>query len=706
MASEEFNENKSPLNLVAYPARDFNTNFDFVQRRLREMYGTVYNDFVRSSEGIMLVHLFSYGFAQLNWYLARQASDTYLSTARTNSAVAKIAGQLGYKVRGASASSGDLTLTFAATAVDANIPQGFKFAGPRGLTLEATANVFVPAGSTTATVNVTEGIAKERSFTSDGSVNQEFVLTGANDTTFVAFGNVRLFVNGAEWTENDFLTFDQTDQFEVDYTVAPPVVRTGDGFAGNIPASGVEVVARYRLVSGELGSIQQSGADELITATDPFLVDGTAVPVVTTAPNGVNGGSNPESLVSVKRSAAGYFGARGVTVTVEDYKSLVNAFTDPTFGAVAQGYAAVVRETGNDFETTARTNSIVSSSGTLSGDLAAKQIAVDGLQATATTGATDANTAAADVETANTAIAASGTVVSGEAASVNNQGAIIEANIARIESLIVDLTALIDTSAATAVQKDGMKGVVNQIEDLLTGTNSISLATSSVKASAGTLTSEAQSISSQSTAITTALASLSTALTSVTTSVASIGVEVADISSLAAASDTSINTDVTALLLHLGVLFDDGCRSNVVNVPILTKNSDGFYTGPSSGLIAAVQTYLDGIKEVTQQVNVVSGAPALIPAEIQVKVGLESSLVESDVFAAIEAAIDVILKDRAFNVPLKLSDIYDIVDVTSGVTFSNILITGPTDRLDPDGNLVPGELEIVTKGSITVSKAA
>jgi hypothetical protein len=706
MSSEEFNENKSPLNLVAYPARDFNTNFDFLQRRMKEKFAGTFNDFVRSSEGIMLVHLFSYGLAQLNWYLARQASDTFLDTSRTDDAVARHASQLGYKVRGAAASSGDLTLTFDATSVDAIIPKGFKFSGPRSLVLEATAEVFVGAGSTSATVSVTEGVSSQLTFTSDGLENQVFRLTGASDGSFVAYQNVQVSVNGFPWTESPFLTFDKTDQFEVDYTSDPPVVRTGDGSAGNIPADGVEVFVQYRRVSGSAGSIQESGPDELITASDTFLVDGAAVPVVVSAPDGIVGGSDPESRISVKKNAAGYFGSRGVAITTTDYQSLVNSFADATFGAVSQGYAAVVRESGNDSTTTTLTDSIVQSIALLDNSASSAQVAVDTSQTAIdadTVAVTDASAAAT---TSNTAISESSTAVLGEAQSLNSQGNIVEGNVASIEDIIVSLDAAIDASSATPVDKDLMKGQTKRISDLLSGTNGISNAASVVKASSGTLTAESDSITTETTSITASLAAIDTGLASVGTQVGLIDTETSELASSTTATRTSIDADVNSLLLHLSELFDESCRSNVVNVPILSTNSDGFYTGPSSGLIAAVQSYLDGIKELTQQVVVVSGASALIPAVISVKVGLESSLVESDVIAAVGAAVDLALKGRAFNSPLKLSELYDIVDATNGVTFSNIEITGPTDRLDSDGNLVPLELEIVTKGSVTIMKAA
>jgi hypothetical protein len=134
------------------------------------------------------------------------------------------------------------------------------------------------------------------------------------------------------------------------------------------------------------------------------------------------------------------------------------------------------------------------------------------------------------------------------------------------------------------------------------------------------------------------------------------------------------------------------------------KDSDGFYTGPSSGLVNALQSYLDGIKDVTHSVRVVNGAPLLIPADIVAYVSINFGFVASEVLANIEFGFNSLLKNRKFAAPMYLSDLYAITDQIAGIDHINIEITGPTNRIDSYGNLVPQQLEIVTKGVVTITQ--
>jgi hypothetical protein len=165
----------------------------------------------------------------------------------------------------------------------------------------------------------------------------------------------------------------------------------------------------------------------------------------------------------------------------------------------------------------------------------------------------------------------------------------------------------------------------------------------------------------------------------------------------------AVTNGESALIAHLNTLFSADCKVNQVNVPILVLGTDGFYAGPSTGLVRAVQTYLDEVKDVTHQVSVISGADSLIGAHIQVTVKFSSAFVESELKSNIESGIDGLLKGRDFNESLYLSDLYDALEPIAGLEYVNIEITQPADHLDLKGNLIMGELEIVTKGSVTIT---
>lgn len=709
--AEEAFRDQVPILDVVYSSRDFPTFFDGILRRLKENFSEEeYNDLAATAVAIIQIHLMSYGLSQLSFNLDRVAADAYLVTSRTLAAATRHTEQLGYKIPPAAASSGDFEVQMDPTdvPVQSSIAKNHRFEATGGRVFQATDEVIIPASSSSVTVGVTQGEAREVSFTSDGTANQIFTLPGIVEDTYLSGAHTKVFVNGELWTKNDFLTFETTNQYEVAETADPPELKFGDGFAGNIPPNGADILVQYRVISGPDGNISSVTDPDAttISSTDPVVVSGNSITVTVIAPDGTSGGATPQSLDQVKKLAPLTFGSRGVAVTTEDYQALVNAFQDPTFGAVAQGYAADVRNTGNDSITTTLDASVRSAIEDLRLSIVSKQTTLDASSASLTSERNDIETAADAIETENTTLIASATSVLALARTVNDSSKVITGNTDSMDSLLDDLQAEIDGAADTAT----MTTLVSQIRAFLNGAAGITIENATIAGAASSLTTESETITGSTTVITTQLAAIDAALTQIDTDLAAIDSEISTILTETEAAETSINTDMNSLLAHLDDLFDSDCKANLVQVPILAVGSDGFYTGPSSGLIAAVQTYLDGIKEVTQYVNVISGANSLLAADITVKVKFSNELIEPETRANIEAVIDDVLKGREFNKALRLSSpdsgdgLYDLVNPIEGIDYVNIEITAPTANLDTDGNLIPGELEIITKGTVTIEK--
>jgi hypothetical protein len=203
--------------------------------------------------------------------------------------------------------------------------------------------------------------------------------------------------------------------------------------------------------------------------------------------------------------------------------------------------------------------------------------------------------------------------------------------------------------------------------------------------------------------ITTLNASISANDTTMAANAVTIATAVDRIETAETTLDTEIANDEIALLAHLDTLFSADCKVNLVQVPILVTGGDGFYTGPSTGLVRAVQSYLDEIKEVTHLVEVVSGSTNLVPAYIEIEVKYDNTVVQSEVKASIEAGIDDILRGRDFDTSLYMSDLAAVLDAIDGYEYVNTSITAPASHIDGDGNLIVAELEIVTKGGVTVT---
>lgn len=697
--SNEYLEQKKALNQVLFSAKDFPSIYDSLLARLKEQYGEEYNDFASSSIGILFVNLMSYATSQLSWYLDRQASDTFLSTARTLSSATKLANQIGYKVKPASSSTVDLSLEFDPLEFDGTIPLGFKFKGPNNLTFSATNNVLIASGSTSVVINVSEGEEREVTFTSNGLENQIFQIGGLGNESYIADQSIRLYVNGQEWEEKDFLVFEKTNQFEADYTTSPPRVILGDGFAGNVPLKGSTLRIKYRVISGFSGNVK-SGT--ITSATDEFLVNGEAVTFLSVNNvEGSSGGDNPESLESIKRNAPLVFQSKGSAVTQNDYDALINSFSDPTYGSVSKGYASVVRSTSLDIQLSRLIsefeNSVSQSRGSITdinndslSTISAAQSVISGITGSPSSikGKVDSTVTLNDDSKA---------IVT----EISNRSSEVEATCTSIDSRG---TSLIEQIVASTISVGLVNSFTNTIEEIKSDAQRAKAKASQIGGFVTTVLSNCASIKTSSNEVSVEALGIETAIASVSSDLNIISSNVSNVASLILEESASMTTNKANLTNYLNGLFSNDCKSNLVKVPILVKGGDGFYRGASSGLVYALQSYLDDRKEITHVVSVFSGEHALVNAEINVNVKINSSYVVSEIRANIESGINELLKDRAFNEDLYLSDLYSISEAIDGIDYINIEILGPNLKLDQKGNLIVNELEIISKGSLAVTE--
>jgi hypothetical protein len=175
--------------------------------------------------------------------------------------------------------------------------------------------------------------------------------------------------------------------------------------------------------------------------------------------------------------------------------------------------------------------------------------------------------------------------------------------------------------------------------------------------------------------------------------------------------ETSIETELQAIFDHVDDFLASDCKSNLVQVPILTTDVDGFFQAPSTALIRSLENYLRARKEVTQVVEVVSGEAWLVGAVITGTIGVIEGYVQATVLSNVQKAIDDLLRDRRFGDSLRLSDIYTSIQPdpltgvggVDGVDYAVFEITGPTAFLNSNGNLVISEKYVITKGSVTLT---
>jgi len=724
------------INRVQYSGLDFSTIEDDLLGRLQIQFATTFNDFSLSSLGIMLLDVISFGLDTLSFYLDRRATDNFLATARTRKSVAKLTRQLGYKMRPATAASADLNVFLQSTyAFDVTIPKGFQFKGPTDdLVFEAAESVTFPAGWAIAsflTVPVYQGETFSETFTSDGTANQVFQLRRVPDGSFVVSGSVIVTVAGATFTESDFLEFDTTDQFEVGYNDDPTTIRFGDGIAGNIPASGASIVVTYIASKGKSGKVS---ADTIQSEVTPLVVSFTTIPLTVTNPLSSEGGDDPEDLEHAKSFAGKVFKSRQVAITAEDYMALAGSFADPLFGRVAVAHALSARSAATDLElqsylttiqdaVNACVNTVVGIP-TPPGAISTLESGFTSIVATLSTAASNLLSTLTAIAADSAAIASDATAALATAKTTKNRTADVTGNATLIQSQATTLQ-----SALAAVASGGLdtlttttkNSLLDIVTDILGMVANVSSSGSTISANLDSIITNVEDISAKSADIGADLVTSGTQLTAAATQRSSIlavlgagGIAPTGLYAQTAAISGSINTELittidtnlTNINDHVNKIVSADCKANVVNVPILAKDSNGFYVAPSLSLMKALQRFLDARKEVTQTVFVVSGKNFLIRPVMTVRVGAAKSAAQSVVLASVTSAIDGLLRDREFGATLFVSDIVNIILAVSGVVFCNVTITGYTrpdiagtfiDKLDANGNLTISDSEVITK---------
>ena len=194
--------------------------------------------------------------------------------------------------------------------------------------------------------------------------------------------------------------------------------------------------------------------------------------------------------------------------------------------------------------------------------------------------------------------------------------------------------------------------------------------------------------------------------------------EIATNSATARTTATTLESDADALEsdfdslvaqidAHVDSFLSADCKANLIDVPVLTLDSDGFYVVPTQGLLGSLQTFLDAKKEVTQVIKVVGADYLLVQPTIVANVGVIQGYSEATIRSQVEAAFLGVLKNRLFGAPLNLSELYGPTAPDSGaidgVSFINILITAPALKLDSDGNLDIASFEVVTRGTFAIT---
>ena len=623
-----------------------------------------------------------------------------------------------------------------------------------GYIFEAAEEVTFAPGETTKTIPAYEGETITETFFSTGAANQVYAPRRIPATKWIAAGS-SCTVDGATWEEARFLEYPASDQYEISYATNPPTLSFGDGIVGNIPTAGVQIVLTYVATSGRAGQV----ADGSITsARSPLVVNFTSISPAVNNPERARGGDDPEELAESKANAPMVWKSREVAVTREDYESLSGTYADPLAGRVAVARALVGHSAENDLTLRILLSSINAAvqepEPTVSQAVSDATAALDQADSDLSdleTNFVDIATETNGIDTTLQAAIASARLTKTRTSDINSETTLIAGNTTDIGTSTTDIGTQVTggkafvsglpTNPTSQLSTADAASLTAFFDTIQTDSDAIDTSRTKINTENGNIITASSSIDTSTTSQITAMGQVRDKAAAVGLTVASAGslLEAAEASRAsivavlgvvgppatgvredlddidAAVTDVSNTVEgyTTDIYEHVDGLLASDCKANLVTVPILTRNSGGFYDAPTTALIRSLQEYLDERKEVTQVVRVVSGEDFLVEAVITVRLSILTGYSVQRVQATAEAAIDTILRDRDFAGSLYVEELYDALDVIDAEThFVNAEISGHYDtdgttvlttKLDANGNLIVAASEIVTKGALTVT---
>jgi hypothetical protein len=314
----------NPLNYTQY-------DFDLLVSQLQERLSAsdAWKDIYRSSTGSMLIEFLAYVTNMVMYNIERRAQETYIDTAQNLSSVKALVSLLKYEPKRKTSSVGNLKFTISSSLTKiVIIPKYTECTSVDNVKYLTNEESAIQKGQTEITVEGIQGTYATKEITSDGSLNQEYLLSNTSIENSASSTNptLRVVVDGTEWTKvSSFLNSTNTSKHyrvinELDDTVS---ILFGDNINGAAPASGNVVSIRYVISDGAEGNAASTG--KITTLNDTIYdEDGNTVSSISvTNTSSFLGGDDQEDIEEIRVEAPQVFKTGDRAVTKEDFVTII-----------------------------------------------------------------------------------------------------------------------------------------------------------------------------------------------------------------------------------------------------------------------------------------------------------------------------------------------------------------------------------------------
>ena len=291
---------------------------------LPEWSGNDSSDFMST-----LIDLWAYSADIMHYYIDRASTEAFLGTATQRSSVVSLANLYGYVPNYIKAATANLSVTNTNSASAVTIAKDTPFISDDGQQFIASSSFSIGA-SATSTVSVIQGKkytseavtseANSTSSSSDGTAGQRFRLyrTGVAVNTIQVYVTEGAFGEVKEWTRVTNLTKYGPNDSVFNVYVTPTGITQivfGNGVNGRVPTVNSAITCTYVQTSGSAGNVAANTIKKLGVSTYPTITNITNAVAA-------GGGSDIESIESIKRAIPSVIRTRNGAVSLSDFADL------------------------------------------------------------------------------------------------------------------------------------------------------------------------------------------------------------------------------------------------------------------------------------------------------------------------------------------------------------------------------------------------
>ena len=302
----------------------------------------------QSDFGMLMVDLWAYMGDILHYYVDKAAQESFLSTATQRESILAIANLLDYVPTGRTPAHASISLVATNSAATDETPilipkftrflakplletaDDVVFTSDKAIAFNSTGAAIsgyeVYQKGTSVELNLTEGEMYQESFTSDGRISQQYMLS----TTGIVNSSIEVYVaegaNGAEIPYTQVTRLIEATNSDLVFSVTLSADDTstivfGNSVHGKIPTTNAVVRIVYRRSRGAAGNVDVNAIKEFESLNNIY---GPPYDGVLITPNSIKaiGGTDSESITSLKTNIPASFRSQDRAVSIQDYIDL------------------------------------------------------------------------------------------------------------------------------------------------------------------------------------------------------------------------------------------------------------------------------------------------------------------------------------------------------------------------------------------------